>query len=309
MKEYSLHNFRAGGRTLFLLLFFCCSLLQGSEIEFTYDWSGAEKIGEGVLHAYKKLRSPRIMRINVLRIDLRRKDLRFIAAQRDKDWGKPMPDYPHYPIRVTRETPKQFLERLRKERSLDMIAAVNSTGWAPWKREYGVFYKYGCRMGLLISEGVLVEYPHKRPYPVFLITKDRDFQIRMWKNETEDLSGIDLAITGNVIMVKNGKVIPQKHKGTAPRTAYGLSRDKRYLYLLVIDGRFPLISEGATVEETGMIIRNFGAFTAINMDGGGSTMMVLCPEGKKRKVYKCNTSYYNRKVACSLGIYRIRQEK
>ena len=249
------------------------------------------------------------MRVNVLRIDLSRKEFRFLAAERDPDWGKPMKEYPHYPIRVTRETPEEFLKRKRSE-GLDMIGAINATGWAPWKRENGRFYRYACRMGLVISEGVVIEYPHRKPpFPVFLITKEGQAGIRMMDPE-EDLSGIRLAVTGNAVILHDGKVCRQRLKTeAAPRTVCGLSEDKRFLYWMTIDGRFPLISEGATVEETGMILRSFGAFSAINMDGGGSTMMVLCPEGKPRRVMKVNTSYYRRKVACSLGFYRIKEKK
>jgi exopolysaccharide biosynthesis protein len=66
-----------------------------------------------------------------------------------------------------------------------------------------------------------------------------------------------------------GSAIPEVH----PRTALGVDRDGR-LILLVIDGRQPA-SRGATLEETATIIRELGAMRAMNLDGGGSSALVV----------------------------------
>jgi exopolysaccharide biosynthesis protein len=55
-----------------------------------------------------------------------------------------------------------------------------------------------------------------------------------------------------------------------PRTAIGTD-SKGYIYLVVIDGRFPGQGDGATIWETAKICELLGMDNAINLDGGGST--------------------------------------
>ncbi|HYD53714.1 MAG TPA: phosphodiester glycosidase family protein [Gemmatimonadaceae bacterium] len=59
-----------------------------------------------------------------------------------------------------------------------------------------------------------------------------------------------------------------------PRTAIGVSRDSTTLYLVVVDGRQPR-SAGMTIAEIATTMRALGAWDAINLDGGGSTTLVL----------------------------------
>jgi hypothetical protein len=57
-----------------------------------------------------------------------------------------------------------------------------------------------------------------------------------------------------------------------PRTGFGLSPDRRFLFLVTIVGRQPE-SRGATTEELGTLLAGVGAADGINMDGGGSTTL------------------------------------
>ena len=59
-----------------------------------------------------------------------------------------------------------------------------------------------------------------------------------------------------------------------PRTAIGFSRDSTTLFLLVVDGRSQR-SVGVTLVELAAIMRELGAWQAMNFDGGGSTTMVI----------------------------------
>ena len=46
------------------------------------------------------------------------------------------------------------------------------------------------------------------------------------------------------------------------------------LLILVVDGRQPGYSEGATLDELAAMILEFGGYTGMNMDGGGSSTLV-----------------------------------
>ncbi|MFL5571571.1 MAG: phosphodiester glycosidase family protein [Gemmatimonadaceae bacterium] len=59
-----------------------------------------------------------------------------------------------------------------------------------------------------------------------------------------------------------------------PRTAVGFSRDSSTLLLLTVDGRSEN-SGGMTLVELANVIRELGAWQAMNFDGGGSTTMVI----------------------------------
>jgi hypothetical protein len=60
-----------------------------------------------------------------------------------------------------------------------------------------------------------------------------------------------------------------------PRTALGLDARRRLAWLVTVDGRQPGFSEGASLDELTDILISLGARDAINLDGGGSTTMVV----------------------------------
>ena len=59
-----------------------------------------------------------------------------------------------------------------------------------------------------------------------------------------------------------------------PRTAVGKLSDGRVL-LATVDGRQPGVSAGMSLPELASLLLEFGAVEAINLDGGGSTTMVI----------------------------------
>ena len=84
------------------------------------------------------------------------------------------------------------------------------------------------------------------------------------------------AISGNAMMLKNGTVTPPaKDEARHPRSAVGLSSDARSLYIMAVDGRQEPHSRGVTLAELANIFIKFGAHNAINLDGGGSTSLVI----------------------------------
>ncbi len=94
-----------------------------------------------------------------------------------------------------------------------------------------------------------------------------------WKN-------VEYAIGGGPYLVKNGKIFIDRQKFSdkflwkkEPRTAIGYSKSGT-LILVTIDGRRKGISEGATISELAKIMRELGAYNAMNLDGGSSTQMV-----------------------------------
>lgn len=66
-----------------------------------------------------------------------------------------------------------------------------------------------------------------------------------------------------------------KHNGGErhPRTAIGIGQDKN-IYLITVDGRQPTF-EGVSLEEFDRIMKKYSILRAVNLDGGGSTTLVI----------------------------------
>ncbi len=90
------------------------------------------------------------------------------------------------------------------------------------------------------------------------------------------------AVAAGPVLLKGGRIrvtadeevffgtsIPRVH----PRTAAGLTADGA-LILMVVDGR-QAESRGASLEELAMLMRDAGAAEALNLDGGGSSTLVV----------------------------------
>jgi hypothetical protein len=82
-----------------------------------------------------------------------------------------------------------------------------------------------------------------------------------------------------------------------PRTAVGLDRKGRLL-LLVVDGRQPGYSDGVTFTELAEIFMGLNARYAVNLDGGGSSTMVV----KGKVINRPSDKTGERKVASILAI-------
>ena len=97
-----------------------------------------------------------------------------------------------------------------------------------------------------------------------------------WNMETA-VGGGPVLVQDGQVMISNdqemkfaGKAIKDKH----PRTAMGYTKDG-YLVILLIQGRFPGLAEGATLEQEARILISLGCVEAINLDGGGSSCMLV----------------------------------
>jgi exopolysaccharide biosynthesis protein len=98
-------------------------------------------------------------------------------------------------------------------------------------------------------------------------------------------------------------------KDRHPRSAVGISRNGRYLILMAIDGRQPGYSESASTGETAEWIRKLGAYNALNLDGGGSTALVIeGPDGAPVVLNRPSgpPPGVERRVANHLGVFAQR---
>lgn len=64
-----------------------------------------------------------------------------------------------------------------------------------------------------------------------------------------------------------------------PRTSAGIREDGTVI-LMVVDGRLPELSNGASIVDLGRLMQYFGAKKAINLDGGGSSTFLVNIDGE-----------------------------
>lgn len=92
-------------------------------------------------------------------------------------------------------------------------------------------------------------------------------------------------INGGPCLVKDGKVhltesaegfswLPHFGPEPNPRTLAGVTADGRLL-LVVVDGRNPDVSVGLTLQQSAELLLQLGAVEGVNLDGGGSSTMVI----------------------------------
>ncbi|MFD1177423.1 phosphodiester glycosidase family protein [Paenibacillus puldeungensis] len=154
------------------------------------------------------------------------------------------------------------------------IAGVNGGGFADpnWK---GNGFK---PIGVVISQGKLYYNGVGRKASTQIVGLDKQGKMiagRYTLNELQDL-GIQEAVTFQPRIIVNGKGQIRSQKegwGIAPRTAMGQRKDGAILFV-VIDGRQPGYSIGASLYDVQKIMLDHGAVIAANLDGGSSTVLV-----------------------------------
>lgn len=138
--------------------------------------------------------------------------------------------------------------------------------------------------GLCVKDGVIVANPQSERY-FFAVKKDGSHVIDTLAGKPHLLAELEQAVCGLNLLLDEGKVcdvsVGELFGLTPhPRTVVGLTEDDRVV-ILVIDGRRPWHSNGATLLECALLLKEHGAVRGVNLDGGGSsTFIVKTGEGK-----------------------------
>ena len=196
-----------------------------------------------------------------------------------------------FALRVDLQAPGIKFYTAPHQGSLNTIASTTSA----FLQKYGLqaainanFFSPCCNaanedktvLGLAVSDGNTVTASDGTPgQNASLLIDQKNHASITETTDTSDISNVFNAVTGSGIIVQDGlNVGADTPFGDGadpnPRTSVGLSQDGRFLYVVVIDGRQPGYSVGTTSTETAEIMLAFGAYTAINLDGGGSTDLV-----------------------------------
>lgn len=109
-------------------------------------------------------------------------------------------------------------------------------------------------------------------------------QITVHTEINPNINEINTAIGGGTLLVKEGKMVTnftQNVTGNHPRTAIGISKDRKQLIMVTVDGR-NVSFRGVTGQQMAGLMMELGSYEAIMMDGGGSTTMTTRELGTSR---------------------------
>ena len=223
-----------------------------------------ETLFEGITYIRDVRQEPRPLIIHVVQIDLTTPGLSFLVTPGNSIDGH----------EVRAQTASQFLSKYHLQ------LAINGDFFWPWW--YHTIFDYYPHVddptdvnGFAASRGTV--YSEERPgdpRPTLFLSQDNRAGI------DQPIGAVYNAISGLPLIVEVGRISTEikpdeYYAGVHPRSAAGLNRDKRTLLLFVVDGRQPNYSEGVTLPELAQIAIEYGADSAFNLDGGGSSTLVI----------------------------------
>ncbi|MFM1650960.1 phosphodiester glycosidase family protein [Brevibacillus sp. B_LB10_24] len=132
--------------------------------------------------------------------------------------------------------------------------------------------------GLLIHDGVLLqEYDPRTGETALGLTYDGKLITGSYTGKQLLAMGVRDAMSFRPQLIVDGKNLfagkPAQSWGIQPRTAIGQKADGTIVFL-VIDGRQPNHSIGASMNDVADVLEREGVVTAMAMDGGSSSMML-----------------------------------
>ena len=152
--------------------------------------------------------------------------------------------------------------------------AINSVGFydPDWSSNGGIPH------GPVIQNGKVVSNFARSSVGGGIAGFTKDGKLFLGDVSTEEAlkKGIVQGVSFGPFLIMNGKkstVVGNGGWGRAPRTAIGQRKDGTVLFV-VIDGRIPS-SIGASMKDLIQIMENYGAYNAVNMDGGSSSALVI----------------------------------
>lgn len=237
-----------------------------------------KKIFKGVEMCEGSAVRPRLIQVCAVRVDLREPTIDFLVTPSNGDAPKD----------TGGRTTSEFLDEFKCQ------VAINGSVFAPFVKNRGDPMDVE---GLSLSRGDLYSPPNQ--WDALLLGADRKARI---VRPPIDARGAYNGLSGFFALLINGKNNGTMKK-TDPRTAVGVTRNGRYLILMVIDGRQAGYSEGTTTAETAEWIRKLGAYNALNLDGGGSTALVMEGNNGQPGLLNRPSGGAERRVANHLGVF------
>ncbi|MBE7010322.1 MAG: phosphodiester glycosidase family protein [Ruminococcaceae bacterium] len=118
-----------------------------------------------------------------------------------------------------------------------------------------------------------------------------------------DFNNIETAVGGGGMILVDGQVpaaFSHTISGYHPRSAVGIDKSGKIITLVAVDGR-RTDAKGMTMTQLGYLMSELGCYNAMNLDGGGSTLLSMQYAGQQ-VVANQPSDGYKRPVTNSIGI-------
>jgi hypothetical protein len=227
-------------------------------------------VRQGVRTIHETHRQPRPLEVHVLEVDLGTDGVSIEAlVPPDPDADGPA------------ESSLAMPETLASQP--DIVAAVNAnafgaipdaTGRTPagWRVDMPVTICGWARTGSVDRS------PVEPSYAIFCV--DAAGRARVGTAPDAAAKDARTAAAGFGLLLSEGRIVSPQDTALHPRTAAGTDASGRHVWLVVVDGRQPGVSEGMTCHELAGLMQRLGCSDAVNLDGGGSSvMMIAAPSG------------------------------
>ncbi len=230
---------------------------------------------KGSLICWSETRTaPRPLRIHYLRLDLNCPDLELITLPGDDPDGAG-------PAESTLTLPEELFT------SFNALAAINANAFAGLpgtENDIRGWYK-GRPVdihGTVVSNGIVVS-PVEKDRATFWINPKQNPSIGSPKPGEKVWQAV---ADWQAVLVLNNEIVPSPTTTTLhPRSAAGFDSSGKWLLMVVVDGRQSGYSEGVSLYELARILQKQNYSHAINLDGGGSSiMLVKNPDGSIRTI-------------------------
>lgn len=236
---------------------------------------------------------PHAMIAHVVVIDRREADFRFLVTSPDDVEGGVLK------ARTTSEFMEEFGVQI----------AINGDGFYPWWSRSPVDYYphsgdpvtplgFSASNGKIYADGLQDEEPE----PTLYVSRRNELTFNLPPNK------IFQALSGDRMLIQGGEIVAGLDDSILhPRTAVGVNRNGRYVVLVVVDGRQPFYSSGATYQDLADLLKDFDAHFAMALDGGGSSTLVVEDAFGNAEILNSPIDNYipgrERPVANHFGVY------
>lgn len=253
-----------------------------------------ETLYDGVTYQRVVRYFPNAMIAHIIKIDTKTKGIQFLITPADSKSEMPL----------NARTTSQFLDEFGVQ------IAINGDGFTPWwSRGPADYYPHVgdpvAPLGLTASngdgywEGIELDEGER---PTLYISRRNAFSFNDKPNRVYN------AISGDRMIVLQGQPVAGLNDSELdPRTAIGLNRNGRYVYLVVVDGRQPFYSAGITFADLAQLLIDHGVYAAMSLDGGGSSTLVMEGENGESVILNSPIDNYipgrERPVANHIGVY------
>ncbi len=221
---------------------------------------------------YRSVRSAtRPWTLHLLEVEAARCDLGFRVVRADSAEGR---------VEVT---------EMARRSGPGVIAAINGDFFTPEDAPLGLEVSEGELRGRS-SRPVFAWRPGELPWVGSVELGSDSLRLGPWA-VSEAGPGTEVqVVAGFPSLLERGILVGDLQQGDRPafaaerhpRTAVGFDSRRGRLWMVVVEGRREGVSEGMTLPELAGLFQSLGAVNAINLDGGGSSVMVVRGEAVSR---------------------------